>query len=92
MSKQGSLLDLDSLTNWRAVYDAASATDQRIYDYVAAHPGCFKRDLVAALGISAKSLDFRLWELAGRSTGGHRADGLLIASVHTPYRYTARPL
>ena len=95
MSKQTELLDLAALTDWQAVYDRASETDQKIVDWVRAHPGATRGDIAVGVGIHPKTLDFRLWELAGRSTGGHVGDGLLEATRSGPagssyWRYTAR--
>lgn len=95
MSKQGELLDLSALTDWRKVYASLSDTDRRIVDFVAAHPGATRGDIAVGVGIHPKTVDFRLWELAGRSTAGHLGDGLLIATRSGPagsnyWRYTAR--
>jgi len=84
MSKQGELLDVAALTDWAKVYRTASETDRKIVDWVRAHPGSFLRDIVQGTGIPDKTLSFRLWELSGRSTGPHRADGLLIATKWFP--------
>jgi len=98
LSKQGELIDLIALTDWKKVYAAASVTDQTIVDFVQEHPGVGRREIAEGLDIPAKTLDFRLWELSGRSTAGHRADGLLIAERKgsapkgdlSPWRYYAR--
>lgn len=95
MSKQHELLDLAPLTDWARVYAAASETDRRIVDWVRAHPGATRGEIAAGVGLPAKSLDFRVWELAGRSTGGHAGDGLLIGTRSGPagasyWRYHAR--
>lgn len=95
MSKQMELVDVAALTDWRKVYARASETDRTIVDFVAANPGATRGDIVTGTGIKGKTIDFRLWELAGRSTGGHVGDGLLIATRSGPagssyWRYTAR--
>lgn len=91
MSKQLELVDVAALTDWQKVYERASETDRKIVDFVAANPGALRGDIVAGTGISGKTIDFRLWELAGRSTGGHAADGLLIGNDHGGrWRYYAR--
>jgi len=99
LSKQGELIDLAALTDWKKVYAAASETDKAIVDYVMAHPGAGRREISQGLDkILPQTLDFRLWELSGRSTGGHAADGLLIAERKgsapkgdlSPWRYYAR--
>jgi hypothetical protein len=89
MSKQAVLFDLAPLVNWQLVYAAASATDQQIVDFVAAQPGAIRQDIQRGTGIPGDTLNFRLWELAGRGTGEHGADGLLVAEGQ-PYRYYAR--
>ena len=96
MSKQGELLDVAAVTDWAKVYRAASDTDRAIVDWVRAHPGAFLRDITEGTGIPVKTLSFRLWELAGRSSGPARADGLLQAERHLEgdvvgqWRYYAR--
>ena len=89
MSKQGQLFDVAPLVNWQQVYERASATDQQIVRYVEAHPGCGRGEIARATLIPGDTLNFRLWELSGRGTGEHAADGLLIADGR-PYRYYAR--
>lgn len=92
MSKQHELLDLAPLTDWARVYAAASDTDRKIVDFVRENPGAMRGDIVRGTGIPGKTADWRLWELAGRSTGGHRGDGLLVAQETRPngWRYYAR--
>lgn len=92
MSKQTQLFAIEQFTDWAQVYAEASETDRRIVDFVAAHPGCVRGDIRAGTGLTGDTLNFRLWELAGRGTGEHQADGLLIAERRGdgPYRYYAR--
>jgi len=97
MSKQTTLFDIAPLTDWHKVYDALSDTDRKIVDWVRAHPGATRGDIASGVRIPSNTVNFRLWELAGRSTGGHIGDGLLIATRSGPvgasyWRYTAREL